>query len=201
MGFRDLSKFNIALLAKQGWRILENPFSLVNRLIKAKYFPSSTFLDATLGSSPPFIWKSIWSARRLLEMGLRWNIGTGFGVRIWEDRWIPNLQHGMVALPRNESVFWVADLMKPEVREWNSDLIDFIFQSAESLLIKCIPLSNLIMEDKLVWGGEHTGIYTVRSGYKLLLGTHMGAPLERKLYKQIWNIDCPPKVRIALWRA
>ncbi|KAL4388444.1 hypothetical protein GQ457_09G025950 [Hibiscus cannabinus] len=51
MGFRDFGKFNIALLAKQGWRILSNPGSLVARLLRAKYFPTSTFLQASLGSS------------------------------------------------------------------------------------------------------------------------------------------------------
>ncbi|GMJ09031.1 hypothetical protein HRI_004572300 [Hibiscus trionum] len=30
MGFTDLSKFNIAMLAKQGWCLLQNPHSLVH---------------------------------------------------------------------------------------------------------------------------------------------------------------------------
>ncbi|KAL0006736.1 hypothetical protein SO802_008238 [Lithocarpus litseifolius] len=38
MGFRDLKAFNLALLTKQGWRIMENPNSLVHRVYKAKYF-------------------------------------------------------------------------------------------------------------------------------------------------------------------
>jgi hypothetical protein len=35
MGFRDLRAFNEALLAKQGWRLMTNPHSLIARLFKA----------------------------------------------------------------------------------------------------------------------------------------------------------------------
>jgi len=46
LGFKRFREFNIALLAKQGWRILTRPDSLVCRLLKARYFPTSEFLDA-----------------------------------------------------------------------------------------------------------------------------------------------------------
>ncbi|KAA3460796.1 RNA-directed DNA polymerase reverse transcriptase family protein [Gossypium australe] len=48
MGFRDLSKFNIALLAKQGWRLVTNLDSLLGRIYKAKYYPHTLFWNATL---------------------------------------------------------------------------------------------------------------------------------------------------------
>lgn len=45
-GFQDLSFFNIAMLGKQIWRIIQNPNSLVSRVFKAKYFPNCDVLDA-----------------------------------------------------------------------------------------------------------------------------------------------------------
>lgn len=52
MGFRSIHDFNIALLGKQGWRILKYPEKLVSRVFKARYYPTSSFLRAKLGHNP-----------------------------------------------------------------------------------------------------------------------------------------------------
>lgn len=59
MGFRDLARFNIVLLAKQWWRLLVHPTSIMARLIRANYFPNSRFLDASLRSNPSLVWRSM----------------------------------------------------------------------------------------------------------------------------------------------
>lgn len=35
MGFRDLECFNLAMVAKQAWRLVTKPFALLSRLLKA----------------------------------------------------------------------------------------------------------------------------------------------------------------------
>ena len=54
MGFKDLKAFNLTLLAKQGWRISQVIDSLSHQVLKAKYFPDSTFLEAQLGKNPSY---------------------------------------------------------------------------------------------------------------------------------------------------
>lgn len=44
LGFRELSKFNIAMLANQGWRLLNNENPFVTSIMKARYFLASDFL-------------------------------------------------------------------------------------------------------------------------------------------------------------
>jgi hypothetical protein len=55
MGFRDLSAFNIALLTKQIWRLWKFSDSLVAKIMKAKYFPDCSILEASdpLGKNHP----------------------------------------------------------------------------------------------------------------------------------------------------
>ena len=43
LGFLSLYEFNLDLLAKQGWCLVQNPQSLASRLLKAKYFPHNSF--------------------------------------------------------------------------------------------------------------------------------------------------------------
>jgi hypothetical protein len=42
LGYWDLESFNLSLLAKQGWRLIQQPDSLVGRIYKEKYFPNGT---------------------------------------------------------------------------------------------------------------------------------------------------------------
>ncbi|XP_062020747.1 uncharacterized mitochondrial protein AtMg00310-like [Rosa rugosa] len=70
MGFKNLHWFNLAMLAKQGWRILKNPNSLIARLYKAVYYPNGDFSNAELGDRPSFPFCSIWEARDVLLRGL-----------------------------------------------------------------------------------------------------------------------------------
>ena len=48
IGFRDIQKFNNALLAKQVWRLLPQKDTLVFKVFSAKYFPFGNNLDANI---------------------------------------------------------------------------------------------------------------------------------------------------------
>ena len=56
VGFRDIELSNLALLARQTWRILQTPETLSTNFLKARYFTTTDFLEASLGSQPSQIW-------------------------------------------------------------------------------------------------------------------------------------------------
>ena len=88
MGFHDIELFNIALLAKQAWRILQELASLSAKILKAVYFPQGDFLGANLGSAPSKIWRLVLDGREVLRLGLIRRIGTGSTTSIWSMDWL-----------------------------------------------------------------------------------------------------------------
>ena len=71
LGFKDMAKFNIAILCKKGWRLLKNTNTLVFKVLQAKYFPGKSFMESKQGHNTSFTWQSIWATKKLLEKGIR----------------------------------------------------------------------------------------------------------------------------------
>jgi hypothetical protein len=99
MGFRDLEVFNKALLSKQLWRLFQSPDSMVARILKAKYYPSSSILEAKLGNRPSYVWQSLMAAQPTLQNRLFWRIGYGKNIYVWRDKWLLKLTTYKVQSP------------------------------------------------------------------------------------------------------
>ena len=54
LGFQDMEAFNDAILVKQVWCLMRDDSSLVSHLLKAKYYPRCSILDAKLWLKPSF---------------------------------------------------------------------------------------------------------------------------------------------------
>ncbi|KAA3455557.1 reverse transcriptase [Gossypium australe] len=170
LGYCNLAKFNLALFAKQGWRLIDNLKSLLARTLKAKYHPNSDFLSLELGNLPSYTWKSIWVAKGLLLSGLSWRVGNGRNIKIEEDVWVPNVNGLLIKKTVNrQDVTKVEDLIDNRNRIWRFELISSTFSEEVTQKIMLIPLAHLSHEDFLSWRGEASGEYTVRSGYKIHL--------------------------------
>ncbi|KAL0394886.1 UNVERIFIED_CONTAM: hypothetical protein Slati_4454800 [Sesamum latifolium] len=58
LGFRRLKENDVALLAKQSWRVAFQPNGILSKVLGQKYYPESNFFEAQLGSSPSYTWRS-----------------------------------------------------------------------------------------------------------------------------------------------
>jgi hypothetical protein len=213
MGFRDLQHFNLALLAKQGWRLISNPKSLLFRVLKSKYFPRCPFMEAVIKPGASAAWRGIIAGRAILEKGLRWSVGNGSQIRIWEDRWIPTPSTYKITSPRPTSlvmhVNYVSDLIDTHSKSWRIELLDTLFFAHDVHVIKSIPISSRLPRDKQIWAGTTSGIYTVKSGYQLLcselssssVGESSNPNRGNQLWRELWSLPVAAKIRIFIWLA
>ncbi|KAA3460000.1 reverse transcriptase [Gossypium australe] len=189
-----MAQFNIAILAKQGWRFIKNPKSLVAQVFKAKYFPNSDFLNSQLGSRHSYAWRT----RGILEKGLIWRVGTGSSISIVNDVWVPDLVNS------SSSVNKVEVLINRQTREWNREEIEYTFGADEVDKILRIPLAQSPHDDFLVWRGEPTEVFSVKSTYKLLQSLDPIAYAVHfsyfDFYKKLWSTELPTKIKINTWK-
>ncbi|XP_060963958.1 uncharacterized protein LOC115723947 [Cannabis sativa] len=203
MGFRCLRDFNLAMLGKQGWRLLFRHDSIVGKVFKARYYPQGDFLSAELGSNPSFVWSSIFAARDVVKAGLRKRIGGGLSVQITSDPWLPIVDRAtpIPVVPGLEH-FTVNSLFQVNNRSWDVDVVRDLFSPEDASIILGIPLSS-VDADTWYWVAEKNGFYSVRGAYHLLqtLKHPPGLSEPNVSWKILWSLKAPPKAKDLVWRA
>lgn len=208
LGFRSLYEFNSALLAKQAWRIITSPNSLVSRLFKAKYFPRKSLFEVSANdkASPSYSWRSIMSSMFLLKEGMVRRIGSGKGIEIWKDPWLPSAPYKITsARPEDCNVWFVSDLIEPTHKLWNHELLLNLFSPEEVNQILQIPLALLERPDGWKWSHTNHGNYTTKSGYyvarEIRYGRMEAQVLSSDQWKCYWKLQLPEKIKVFGWRA
>ncbi|KAL5864315.1 hypothetical protein ACOSQ3_001829 [Xanthoceras sorbifolium] len=166
LGFRDLSLFNQALLAKS-------------------LCPISA------------VWRSILWGRSLLEKGLRWRIGGGKAVSIYDDNWISRpfffKARPSFLLPHDAQV----SLLKGASGDWDTKLVRDSFSLEDAEYILFIPPSSC--EDAPCWHFDKLGKFSVKSAHWLasqnpdLASSSSSAPLA-SWWRSFWLLN------FFLWR-
>ena len=209
MGFKEIEKFNDALLAKQVWRLMHNLDLLCFRVFKARFFPNCSILDAKESNFGSYAWKSILSARDVIKKGMVWRIGNGQAVRIKENKWLL-VRPSRVILSPFPSVMAetkVSSLINQESSVWKSKEVNRVFLPHEASLILSIPLSRRQPPDCASWSCTPSGNFSTSSAYKLLAAA---ASLDRAstsnqadqsgLWKRLWKLQVPNKIKHFVWR-
>ena len=208
MGFRDIQNFNMAMLAKQVWRFLNNRDSLLFKVFSSKYFPEGNILDIPIPSKCSYALRSILQSRDVIHKGDVWRVGDGQKIDIWSHRWLPDVGQSKVISPRNDTdAGKVCDLFYPNSKLWDPGLIQHMFHPWEAEKILKIHVNEVSSEDMLVWPLSPDGDYSVKTAYILLAIEVMnGLPSSSGgacslLWKRIWKIHAPQRIKHFIWRA
>uniref|UniRef100_A0A453GEU8 Reverse transcriptase zinc-binding domain-containing protein n=1 Tax=Aegilops tauschii subsp. strangulata TaxID=200361 RepID=A0A453GEU8_AEGTS len=216
LGFRDMHGFNLAMLSRQVWRLIQNPESLCARVLKARYFPNENILEVVPRGGISYAWRSLLHGLSLFREGYIWRIGDGTHVRIWSDPWIPRAWSRRVITPRGPSLLeWVSDLINPLTGSWDEQLVRDSFWADDVKHILHIPLRDGV-PDFVAWQYDTKGIHSVKSAYKLHMelertrsdsgvGGSDNNPenLDRTpddSWKRIWRLPCPKNIQMFTWR-
>ena len=128
------------------------------------------------------------------------------------DSWIPNHPtHRVLHPPRVDEWEWrVSELIDWRVKDWDRELIATAFHKEDADAILRIPLSSRAVSDVLFWLHTKNGEYTVKSGYQTArlilkqekdLGECSKAADGSHIWKNVWKLKVPNKIRVFAWRA
>ncbi|KAF2532935.1 hypothetical protein F2Q70_00030914 [Brassica cretica] len=64
--------------------------SLVARVLKGKYYRLSSPLRIVAVDNSSYVWTSISAEKKLLLLGIRSKVHSGYEINVWQDPWIPS---------------------------------------------------------------------------------------------------------------
>jgi hypothetical protein len=160
MGFRRMEEFNKALFGKHCWRLATREPSLLEKILKSRYYPNGDFMNSKEGYQPSFALRSILNARNTINLSGFWRIRDGRFVRIWRDKWQPDMKRISSGIPTCSllEVTFVSELIDMDTRQWKRDLIFMCFDKEVAQKTISIPLSFRLPMDFLVWYWEKDGL-------------------------------------------
>ncbi|XP_072069688.1 uncharacterized protein [Arachis hypogaea] len=175
------------------------------KVLKAVYFPNEDFKVSKAGKGASWIWKSIVHGKDFLLRNGRWLIGNGDKVRILEDNWILNMNKRPVIM--SNDVTFVKELISVG-QGWNVSELRKHFDGDTIGKIIRTPVSVIGREDKFSWPLKEDGKYTVKTGYHVarkeqhINDSSVPSTSDdfNDLWRDIWKLKVPQKIRTFLWR-
>ncbi|KAK2652828.1 hypothetical protein Ddye_012684 [Dipteronia dyeriana] len=194
-------------------RILQNSVGGFSRtrillrlmFLRGFYYRAGSFLDAERKRSGSFVWNSLILVKGLIDKGIRWQVGNGKSIKIYNDRWIPKPSLFKVfSQPKLDLEATVDQLIEPS-GGWNVKLIRDNFHPDEANEILSIPISSSLREDIVLWHFEGNRLFSVKSAYWLgqngdNIQKTSSSSSSNSWWQFLWKLKDPLKVKIMVWK-
>ncbi|KAL0444639.1 UNVERIFIED_CONTAM: putative ribonuclease H protein [Sesamum latifolium] len=183
------------------------PFKFLSpdaQVLKARYYPSSSPLEATVDYRSSLTWRSIIRSKDIVQQGYRIRIGSEKMVRIWKDQWLPRPSTYKSTTPPPDGLenAIVVALIDPDSGEWDRPIIDLLFVNEDRGYILGIPLGRADQLDIHCWHYSQNGLFSVKSAYSIARQTDNPSspsspnPMHQSVYNAIWYANVPQKIRL-----
>jgi len=217
LGIRDPDTLGLALRAKIWWRWVSKGDIPWAKLWCRKYAPNCDpellirLNPSTRGSQ---IWNAASEGRPLIQEHAFWEIHHGDRADFWYDSWNQwPILHKEIDLPEIRAMctarqlikvrdFWANNQTGNEFRQWkkedwwhNLGDEDDWASIVDLLGDRQIRISR--GHDKLRWGHQAKGTYSIKEAYGLLAGWNNGQ--QQKEWTRIWEKTLWPKISVFLW--
>ncbi|KAE8681614.1 hypothetical protein F3Y22_tig00111311pilonHSYRG00100 [Hibiscus syriacus] len=201
MGFRDLRLFNIVLVGNQVWRLIQDENSLAFKVLKAKYFPNSSFIEAKLGDRHSYAWASLMKAKEALLDGFFWRVGIYSKARMFEDKWGDSsvVQWRERYMDRIDQPVRVADFMIPGCARWDVQKVNRVLLTEDASQVLNILITP-VQGDKMLWSHHSSGSYSTKSGYNWLTIQNSPTLIAEVIWNAVAKANVLPKIKIFGWR-
>ncbi|CAN0870549.1 Putative ribonuclease H protein At1g65750 [Linum grandiflorum] len=203
LGLRSARELNKAYILKVAWGLMKRPEELWARVLISKYLKQSTNGLVERGTKrSTALWRGIKDSWELLSLGSRWSIRDGKETKFWTDSWLDSgivlAAHARVSALISDDIL-VADICD-DAGKWN---VSFLNENLSANVVEQVlgmtPPSAELGNDKLVWGLEPNGMFSIKSAYILI--KQLNDVDTGKLWRKVWTWQGPNKIRHFLWLA
>nr|TKW01003.1 hypothetical protein SEVIR_8G148566v2 [Setaria viridis] len=171
LGIRNLYTVNKSLVLHSAWLIVSNKDPFLSSVLKAKYFPNTSFWRAACHGTRFAFWSSVMQVKHHLQEQCVVQIHQG-NSNIWTDPWCENWENIHTHL-KNPHIHrqlpnLVSDLWNQKQSSWNRILINSTFQhQAVDSILQVHKVSSSSV-DQLCWKHSIQGTCSTKEVYKYL---------------------------------
>ncbi|KAK5843320.1 hypothetical protein PVK06_005773 [Gossypium arboreum] len=201
LGIRDVRLFNLALLGRQVWKLINNKDFLCFKVLSSKYLPDGNIFHAKKVDKASFTWSSIAAAAKALKDCFGWQIRNGNKINIRVENWGMKGPNGDVIRSNilNPGETRVNDLWHADIRCWNVNKVNKVYGKDWGDKIRNVPIRDVGQGDKIIWFYNPHGCFTSKSTYSWLHLKEMGHGPHRFFWKAHWKLDTLQKIRVFTW--
>jgi hypothetical protein len=171
LGIRDLKTVNKSLIIHAAYNIANNKNPFLTAVLKAKYFPNSSFWTTHNSGTRSIFWSSIMQVKTHLHNNATIQLHPG-NTSIWSAPWCPIWKniHDHFLLPVTQSPLptTVAQLWHPNSHTWNTNYIATIFDNHALQAITSQPTVPGSNDDIIRWAPARDGKCTTKNIFRHL---------------------------------